>query len=51
MSNSLLEAMSVGLPTVVIVNNPNVSECHVNNITALFSQNNESDFKKMWSNC
>ena len=45
MSNSLLEAMSVGLPTV-IVNNPNVSECHVNNITALFSQNNESDFQK-----
>lgn len=45
MSNSLLEAMSVGVPSV-IVNSKSVSECHIDNYTALFSKKNKSNFKE-----
>lgn len=47
MSNSLLEAMSVGLPTV-IVKSHSVSDCHIENVTALFSNKTEIDFQ---NNC
>ena len=47
MSNSLLEAMSVGLPTV-IVKSQSVSDCHIDNYTALFSNKTENDFQ---NNC
>ena len=49
MSNSLLEAMSVGLPSV-IVNSKSVSECHVDNYTALFYKKNKSNFREKCEN-
>jgi glycosyltransferase involved in cell wall biosynthesis len=45
MSNSVLEAMNLGVPSVV-VDAPGVSECHVNNFSGFISKRNTLIFSK-----